>query len=677
MKVFLRILFLILLFHTFSGTVNAEGTYSQLGTPISTDGSVDSINFSQGRPLVIDKFGKYILMTEGRVSSTHRWAWSNNAGTNWSEGTEGYGFLNRAAITYSTIDDVLHVIWNADASTDGVIYRRYSISRDGSNNITNILRMDSGSVNLQLDTSSSCSISEPAAIWVDNGSAHGIIVASWTKGSCVSARTLVSMRSLSMTSADGVAGNWVAPDGTADVIGSDAPAVASDVVFDAVGTFRGIPSIGVRGGNGVRKDDLYLFYTSDENSNIFARRAIWNGTNSNWSGGWQASISVGEFNASAGYNLKDELLTKPVIDVANDRLYIGWARWVTGGAGDTVSFAYLDASDTPSATYDVYSSNGVHSYAPTIDIAYDELNATLYASYIESTTNGDNGSINYKTFSSGSLSSATRFYSSPGGSSGENGAADIPIMYPYRTSNDRLIFLYRVNGALPPTVSEPHQIYWGYIPLTVPTPTPTPTPTPSPSATPTPTPSTEVITISPSYTPATATPPQCQSSTPKMPEISKITKFSSNSIMVTITPATDTVTDYNAMYGFNNNNLQYGAVSLANGNASQFFIGSLPSFSSVSLKINASNGCAVSEWSKIFTFSQPNSGNIQNILSPSNLTPLSQQIYIEPQSSIPSSTPTPTPTPTQSPLDTIPNEGGDKRGILDTIFVWLKSLFRR
>src|SRR4029079_17026019 len=129
--------------------------------------------------------------------------------------------------------------------------------------------------------------------------------------------------------------------------------------------------------------------------------------------------------------------------------------------------------------------NGTHSYAPTLDISYDSSLDTVYTAYVESTTNGDNGSIDYKAYDGSSLSGSTRFYTSPGGTAGKDGSADIPVLYENRSSNNRLLFAFRINGDLPPTAIDPHTVDFGYIALATPTNTPTPTPTSTQTPTPT------------------------------------------------------------------------------------------------------------------------------------------------------------------------------------------------
>jgi hypothetical protein len=222
----LLLLAIVLPIGTFLAPIaHAEGTYDDLGTTDSADGSADAINFSQGRVWTIDQYGKYIWLTQTRNSTVTHWAWSNNNGTSWSQGSESYSFLTRASVAYDSNNDKLHVIWAATDSNDGIIYRRYGITRDGSNNITAITREDSSNVNLQLDTTASRTLSQPVALWVDDGSTNGILVAIWTKYGSSLNEVRGSMRKLSLSAADGVAGNWVPLDGSADTFGTDAPKI--------------------------------------------------------------------------------------------------------------------------------------------------------------------------------------------------------------------------------------------------------------------------------------------------------------------------------------------------------------------------------------------------------------------------------------------------------------------
>ena len=118
-----------------------------------------------------------------------------------------------------------------------------------------------------------------------------------------------------------------------------------------------------------------------------AYRASWDNVDKDWSNGWQTPITISNADTDSGYNLKYQLISQPVLDTDNDRFYISWSHWKDGTNGDTVSFAYLDNTNTPSSSVDVPSSLGTHSYAPTFDISYDSTQDLLYISYLESTTN--------------------------------------------------------------------------------------------------------------------------------------------------------------------------------------------------------------------------------------------------------------------------------------------------
>lgn len=594
MRRFYSLLIILICFITFSALTFpqalSEGTYSGIGTADGLDGSADAINFSQGRVWTIDQYGKYIWLTEGRDPQEHHWTWSNDLGATWEQGAQNYAALNRGSVAYDSNNDKLHVIWTGDANSDGIIYRRYGLTRDGSNNITAITREDSANINLQLDTSASRTLSSPVALWVDDGSTNGILVAVWTKTGTSLTEIRASMRRLSLSAADGVAGNWVALDGTGDTFSTDPPAVAADKVYGSTSTGEIFASAKVRGGSGARKDDIYIFGSEDVSpvSRLLAYRGVWDSVDKDWSGGFQSPVTVGQVNNGAGgYSLKFQLITKPVIDETNDRLYIGWARWKTGGDGDTVSFAYLDSTDTASSVFDAYASLGTHSYAPTLDIAFDDTRDEFYISYVESTTNGTNGSIDYKVFDGTTLGTQTRFYTNSTGTAGEDGSADIPILYESRSSNDRLLFAFRINGQLPPTLADPHTIDWGYITL---------------AAAPTPTPSSSSSSQSPTVHGITSStePPACTDSAPNgIPDLFQI-DTAGTFVNLHFTTVANSTTGYQISYGIEKNDSLYGDSFGFDGKEwiTNRVVGGLTTNTNYSFKIKAVNGCNAGAWSK-------------------------------------------------------------------------------
>lgn len=634
----------------------AEGTYSSLGTGDAADGSADAITFAQGRVWTIDKYGKYIWLTQGRSSTTTHWAWSNDLGANWSQGTEGYSFLTRGSVAYDSKNDKLHVIWAATYSNDGIIYRRYGITRDGSNNITAITREDSSNINLQLDTSSSRTLAQPVALWVDDGSTNGSLIAIWEKYGTSLTEVRASMRKLSLSQADGVAGNWEALDGTADTFATDAPAVAADKIYGSTTAGNAVPAATVRGGTGSKKDDLYVFVAGTDS--VLVYRGIWSSGSTNWSGGWQTPITVGQINnTGGGYSFKYELITKPVLDEVNDRLYIGWARWKDNSAGDTVSIAYLSSSDTASSTVDVYSANGTHSYAPTLDIAFDTTLGKLYIAYVQSTTNGDNGSIDYKTYDGSTLSSATRFYTTPGGSAGANGSADIPVLYQSRSSNNRLLFAFRKNGALPPTALNPHTINWGYITLPTPTPTPTNTNTPTP-------------TTNSSYGSLTsAGAPNCNDSKPMYQPILSIKESTQTTVTLSYSGSEVNFSSYALEYSDTESKFKFAVSNFGDKNSKEITIKELSPNTKYYFKLYYVNGCAIGPASTIVAGSTHivNNPSRNQVEEKTTQTERALPSPARNPTTTEKSSPTPSPTPTTIPLPVDTSKATDKS--------WLGGLF--
>ncbi|HEX8923461.1 MAG TPA: fibronectin type III domain-containing protein, partial [Patescibacteria group bacterium] len=623
------------------------------------NGSSDAINFSQGRVWTIDKYGKYIWLTQ-TIGPTNHWAWSNNDGANWTQGQEGYGYLLRGSVAYDPQNDKLHVIWAGLNSQDGIIYRRYGITRDLNNNITAISREDAPNINLQLDTSLSNDLNLPVALWVNDGSANGSLVAIWSKNGSNFSEIRGSMRKLSLTAADGAAGNWTALDNSASTFAVDPPAVAANKIYATTANANAGFSAIIRGGTGARKDDLYVFVSQAGTSSVLAYRAVWNSISKDWRGGFQSPVTVGSMDNSSGYPYKQQLITKPVLDSVNDRLYIGWARWKSALDGDTVSIAYLNSADSPSATYDVYSALGTHSYAPTLDIAYDQLLGRIYVSFIESTTNGGNGHIDYEYFNGVSLSYPIRFYTSPGGLGGQDGSADIPIMYENRVNN-KLLFAFRVNGALPPTVQDPHTIYWGYAALSLPEPTPTVTPQPThtPTSTPTPTPALiNSISSSSNSDSSSGRSYFCQDPQPlSLPNLFQI-NTSDTQAKLFFTPISNT-NQFFISFSENPDAQKYGElVTLGRVGVQSRIVFLLKPDTTYYFKVRGQNGCMPGEWSNVLKIKTD--GRIYYKNHPNKIFSfikiLSSKITkpVSPIVAIPSPLPTFIPTPTPVMIKIIP-----------------------
>jgi hypothetical protein len=226
----LSTLFLIL---SLSKQTFAEGIYSNIGTAHSSSGSADAVTWSEGNPITIDKYGHYISVIQIKDDG-YFFTVSNDKGATWLEIAVSADIF-RPSLVYDSKNDKLHVI--SSAVYQGIRYRRYTITRDAENKITDIAPDGAFTVlSLDSDSSGTCNSDldgeNPIALWKDNGS-NGILVAFWaikkTCGASSITETRASMITLSNSSADGVAGNWHALNGVSDASGAVGPA---DVAYN-------------------------------------------------------------------------------------------------------------------------------------------------------------------------------------------------------------------------------------------------------------------------------------------------------------------------------------------------------------------------------------------------------------------------------------------------------------
>jgi LysM repeat protein len=443
----------------------AAGNFVNIGTAGGTDGSSDAVSWSTAFPLMIDAYGKYIVMAQRTSGSQYVFEYSNDNLT-WNE-TGGTGLGIRVSTVYDPVNDKIHVI---QANASSVKYYRYKIVRDKNYNIQNII-LDSTLTSMTLDSIGSCTsyASEYPLVQLKANGANGILVVGWSvKKTCSGVtvtETRASMRVLSNTSADGTAGNWLALNGVDDAGTSTGPAsVAFNKLYSYAGSTTLLQhSLFIRGGSGAKSNDLY-YVSMDENNTHGFRRLSWNSGSANWSGSWTSRATFGgNIDNTNGYGAKNELMSKLVYDSVHDRVYIGIARWLNNTAGDTQSLYYMDASDSVNLAGDVYSAGGAAWFAPTMDIMYNQDDQKLYYFFETSAKDPNTGLTNtalngkgyYKTYDGSSLSSATSFFLNSGYT------IDIPIVYQSATQG-RILLFFRADGAETPFVP-PHNIYWGYL----------------------------------------------------------------------------------------------------------------------------------------------------------------------------------------------------------------------
>ncbi len=432
----------------------AATSFTHINTSTGSDGSPDAVSWSPGNPVMVDSYGHTIGLFQNE-SSGYYFNWTNDGGQNWSQ-IQVTDVQNRPTAVYDPVHDKIQLLYATGSTNGSVTYLRYRIIRDKSYNIATI-ELDPDVSPLIIDDEGTCTaaFNNPVLLLKDNG-ANGILVAFWSVskdcGGTQVTETRAAMRTLSNDSNDGVAGNWRALNGSTDGSGASNALVAYNLLYTHTGIDSVYQEAAVIPGSGSHANDIYYFNVDTNDTNGF-RRLSWNSGSSNWSGSWTARTTFGgNVNDGQGYNLKKELLSKPVYDPINNRVYVGIARWLDNTNGDTQSLFYINSSDAAVLASNIYSAAGIHCLYPTFDLAIKPTTGEVYFYYDISTNAGTCGDVDYKVYDGSTLSSATHFWT-------QAQSVDIPIVYqnPY---NAQFLFLFRVNNLATPG-TPPHDIYYG------------------------------------------------------------------------------------------------------------------------------------------------------------------------------------------------------------------------
>lgn len=323
----------------------------------------DGYSWAQSNQLIVDKYNKLITCVNA-VGSGMYFVYSNDAGATWNDDLN-QPFILRGAYDYDDVNDIIHVLWLANSVTDGMIYRRYTISRDGSNNITGITR--DTSVNLQLDyqTSGSCMYRHPVIKWLNDSAFgdYGAVLCIWGINQDSSGSNGVEYRAsmivLSNDSNDNTASNWKGPvtDDTSS-IATDAQVPYTKIAYTAQ-TFFGTISAN-RKRNGTNALDVYVIYSIFDGTDYtyYYKRMEWNSSNSDWSTGLTTAVEFAtdpRSGTNSGYVFNYELFTEPREDAVNDDMIVGFASWKDDTNGTTWSYRRIHNDDTLGNIVDVYS----------------------------------------------------------------------------------------------------------------------------------------------------------------------------------------------------------------------------------------------------------------------------------------------------------------------------------
>lgn len=423
-------------------------SFAPMGTTYTNNLSADGMTWAAQRgAFEIDSFGKYVQYVQRYNGGTTKCAYvvSNNAGGTWADkepAAGGEGFLTRGAIVYDAGRDCLHqVCVTTNPGDGGMIYRRNTITRDGSNNITAITRAAGVSVSLD-DPSQGAEF--PTIIMTD---ANTLLIA-WTARTALGGEIRCCKCDLSGdANAGGTASNWVHIGVNSTTTIGSAPAVGSYTIpytqGSAVWTYFSLLQLAAG-------DLRWLYHSGPSGGQYRTRRSVRSAANV-WNSLSSPAVVLAEKRAGTdtGYSLKMQLISSQSED-ASGNVYAGVADWKDNAAGDTWTLVKITSADVVSFA-DVYSAGGPHSYAPTGDVAYDATADRAVASYLESVS--QDAFVQLFTPALAAAASALLAYAT--------NDVDIPLILDTR-DNGKLLMGFRVAGS-PPQIGVFGTLDWGTI----------------------------------------------------------------------------------------------------------------------------------------------------------------------------------------------------------------------
>ncbi|MEO7911886.1 MAG: hypothetical protein ABIV47_19750 [Roseiflexaceae bacterium] len=376
-------------------------SFARQDTPTTNDLTQDGQSWSQASPILIDAYGKLIVPSQrlNNGNKSNIFVFSNDSGRTWHDNNAmSEAFIERGTAAYDAKNDVIHMLWIGTSADDGVFYRRYAPRRDASKNITAIDRANDKSLILDRRQTGDMFYQHPVLLHMtdDSFGANGALLAIWSvrQGSGKLGNEIRASLCILKDKADACeqAASWSAPAGVSTSSLESAPLVGyTALVANRTASIAYASALRKRAGTNA--GDVYLFYhdgAGDGTGSWIFQRMRWDNTTQRWNGLTAAATIALQQRAGhdTGYNLKQQLGSRPVEDPAHDRIYFGFANWKDDHDGDTWSFTVVDAAhdDALNPIVDVYSAGGAHSYAPTGDITFDDTSARLVVSYIETKT---------------------------------------------------------------------------------------------------------------------------------------------------------------------------------------------------------------------------------------------------------------------------------------------------
>lgn len=369
--------------------------YRVINTINGVNMSPDGVSWAQSTPFIVDQYDKIIFYGQSSVRN-NSFFFSNDGGDTFTDSLVSVSLITRGGMAYDSVNSVIHMLWVGNAVVDGIFYRRYTVSRDGSNNITGIVA--DGSVNLILHNSpvGSTFFTHPTLLWMNDAAygTYGALLAVWAARSSSNNKSeLCSSLCVlgASATAGGTAGNWAAPVASSTWSGQagDEP----DVLYSALATDNNNNPIDMsilRPASGAHAKDTYLFYHKGPDTSggsWYWRRMRWNSGANNWSTGLTTETLISSSNiGTSSSTQKAELGSQPAHDTTNDRVWFGFP--VKRTTGESWNAVYVDSSDVLSSIIEVYNTNDSadHSYAMAGDLTWDATTGYTIISYIKTTT---------------------------------------------------------------------------------------------------------------------------------------------------------------------------------------------------------------------------------------------------------------------------------------------------
>lgn len=371
-----------------------------------SDAGDDTFPWANATPINLDKFGNLFTVILRYNANNKRpcflWrnvgsgVWTDNPIVSLNDGQVGELGLDQAQLAYDRTHDIIHALWVGTSNATGILYRRYVILRDGSNNIvgidwdytdgTNTTTKLNTRTNLQLDFNGLSYVTMQISLLTDAAyGTYGALLAVWNGVGSSGTELRAAMCVFGATAQQGkTAANWtnLGLTTTNNAFGCTINVAYNAIVSRGTSSFAILPVI-ARKQSGTHANDIYLGYCDQPGAAEWRyTRLIWASATNNWTT-QTAPVTLSllvRAGTDTGYTLKQQLMSAWAEDTANDRMYIGFASWKSNVAGDTWSFVKVDSADAITLV-DVHSASGAHVYAPTGSVAFDNAKGLLVVAY--------------------------------------------------------------------------------------------------------------------------------------------------------------------------------------------------------------------------------------------------------------------------------------------------------